>query len=121
MKIRIEGQTIRFRLSHSDVHTLEHTGQIDAELYVPSLLQFTIQKGRLNVYYNQNQMVVSLPEDWLTSWTENEKVGFEFDHDFKRGPADMAFHSLNVIVEKDYPCAHTKEGKALFGKPQKMN
>jgi len=111
MKIRIQNQSIRFRLSLEEVRTLEQKGTIQSEISFSSVLTFSIQTGSKDVRFDENRLVVNIPAEWILDWENNDLVGFEFDH---KG-------TVNVIVEKDYACAHTKEGKALFGKPKKMN
>ena len=42
-----------------------------------------------------------------------ETVGF----DFRIGNDAQ---NLRIVIEKDFPCAHTAEGRAIYGKPVLM-
>lgn len=139
MKIRIHDNHLRFRLTEAEVADLLSSGSISSEMAVGhSILGFSIyltdhpdrtdhpgstsvsssKKNRPTIELNQTYVRVEFPRHWTKGWFSNDIVGFEFD---VVQPEHTNRDALTIIVEKDYPCAHTKEGKALFGKPVKMN
>lgn len=122
MKIRIEGPSIRFRLSAAEVRVIGQGGRVQSDLNFSPPLSFLLQTGPLEVRFTSCQLAVSLPPEWLQDWENNEVVGFEFDHQIESSLEENTVqNTVQITVEKDYPCAHTKEGKALFGKPKRMN
>ncbi|MDA1027520.1 MAG: hypothetical protein O3B41_00485 [Bacteroidetes bacterium] len=133
MKIRIHDNHLRFRLSEAEVADLLSSGSISSEMVVGhSILGFSIyltgssggildagpDKVNPTVELDHSYIKVEFPRFWTEDWFSNNIVGFEFD---VVQPGHPNRDALTIIVEKDYPCAHTKEGKALFGKPVKMN
>lgn len=145
MKIRIHDNHLRFRLSEAEVADLLSSGNISSEMAVGhAILGFSIylighpksighpesigHTGSTSdssphqilptIELNHTYVKVEFPRAWTEGWLSNDVVGFEFD---VVQPEHLNRDPLNIIIEKDYPCAHTKEGKALFGKPVKMN
>ena len=118
MKIRFHNQHLRFRLDELEIRQLCDGQQIASRISL-ELTSFSIELNKsseLNpvLILNEGVLQVSIPEDWTHNWLSDDMVGFEFKIESKGN------QSITVVVEKDYPCAHTKEGKAIFGTPQLM-
>ncbi len=135
MKIRIHEQHLRFRLAESEVVELLKSGFFSENIAIGgSILGFSIylvenpthplnSSGQKEVTGSPSVQLVGshtrleIPRMWTAGWQTNDVVGFEFEIPPSAQPKS---DRLTVIIEKDYPCAHTKEGKALFGTPVKM-
>ena len=118
MKSRIHDQFLRFRLEESDVRDLCRKGQVDQRVLIgQSELKFSIllSEGSPNVEISSTDIMVQLPQSWATNWDSDERVGFDFSV-----PSPHP-DGLRVVVEKDFPCAHTADGRAVYGKPDRMN
>jgi len=118
MKIRFHEQILRFRLDEAEVAALVIGEVISSKIHIgPAALRFVIepreepQSARLD----HDQVTVVMPAIWTADWDVNDVVGFQFN------AVESNHESLTVIIEKDYPCAHTSEGKAIFGKPVRMD
>lgn len=106
MKIRIKGNSVRYRLSQTDVRTLADTGRVvettqfgpaDAQVFRYALearegltdLQAAFADGCITLY---------LPAEAAHVWPHEERVGFE--NQVLVAPAVL----LHLLVEKDFTC-----------------
>ena len=133
MKIRIHEQLLRLRLAQEEVSELIQNGTISSRIQIgTSEIGFSLhlirgdqplgksttltpKTGRPVAKLTEGHTKLEIPRSWTHGWDSNDLVGFEFDFQPVTGRV------LTVIVEKDYPCAHSKEGKAIFGRPKNMN
>ena len=118
MKVRLHHQFLRFRLDAAEVGSLLQGENVVVAL---SFRGATLSFG-LSISAEREPLVslaagstqVNLPSEWTSGWETSSTVGFQFEVDSGSGTP------LTIVVEKDYPCAHTKEGKAIFGQPINM-
>ncbi|HAY37735.1 MAG: hypothetical protein HOC28_10830 [Bacteroidetes Order II. Incertae sedis bacterium] len=118
MKTRLHDQYMRFRLDQSDVQTLCDTGSVLQCIGVGSSnLSFEIKltNEKPSAHFVIQCVEVLLPTAWTAGWAGNEVVGFDFDVLTDDGDV------LRIVVEKDFPCAHTADGRAVYGKPERKN
>ncbi|MBS1524190.1 MAG: hypothetical protein JST19_00990 [Bacteroidetes bacterium] len=96
MKVRIKGNSLRYRLSMSDVARFGRDGYIDETVdFGESRLIYALQKSpaqNLEAKFTNNKIVVFIPEIWADEWIETDIVGFD-----QKGP-------LYLLVEKDFQC-----------------
>jgi hypothetical protein len=105
MKVRIAGNTIRFRLRKQDVASLEKHG------LVLDLLEFGAgQEDRLEfkletaealepqIRYSAGATTILLPRSVVEEFSQTDRVGFNFNIDTGRD------RSVYVLVEKDFSC-----------------
>ncbi|MEC7264981.1 MAG: hypothetical protein VXW38_14675 [Bacteroidota bacterium] len=103
MKIRIKGNSVRFRLTQSEVKQLSETGSVqESTEFGTNTFQYRVQsmKGiqNLQASYAHNQVVLSIPETDGKNWFQNEIVGFEHEMLLPKGKR------LHLLVEKDFTC-----------------
>lgn len=106
MKLRIKGNSIRFRVSRSEVARLLATDPL------VETIQFTPQAGARFTYalqrepsvkiptvkYTKNKVVVLLPADQADVWGGTDQVGIAEDISLgERG-------ALALLIEKDFAC-----------------
>jgi hypothetical protein len=107
MKLRIKGNSLRLRVSRSELarfqsgerieETIHFTGAPEAKLTYS--LEFALQSAPVKVRYESNQVRVILSEVQAHIWGVEGEVGvYETLH------VDSAC-SLDIIVEKDFACA----------------
>ena len=103
MKIRIKGNSVRFRLTKSEVETLAKTGLVQETTNFPQntfTYALKVKKGinTLEAEYHNNQITVFFPENLQKEWVVNSVVGYNNDVDWS--PKD----GLYLLVEKDFTC-----------------
>lgn len=98
MKIRINGDSIRMRLSPEEVESLVSKGSIIDHCSFPSgRLTYGVLSSNgnaIDVEYVANEIKVIIPKTDLHDWDTNERVGFE--HTTEEG--------LFLLIEKDFKC-----------------
>lgn len=105
MKVRISGNSIRFRLKQSEVKQFHETGEIEEEIIFGSeateKLSFFLKKGdgsNFELSYMQNLVTVNVPLLICDEWTQTTLVGFE--EIINTGKGEI----IKVLVEKDFAC-----------------
>lgn len=97
MKIRIKHNSIRYRLTQSDVATLAKEKRISDSVDF-GLQQFIYELQVVDDYalsstYSNNTITVYIPQKMVTELVETDKVGFENER-----------HLPHLLVEKDFAC-----------------
>ncbi|WP_228236874.1 DUF7009 family protein [Allomuricauda sp. M10] len=103
MKIRIKGNSVRFRLTQSEVKLLSEIGSVqEITEFGTHAFQYRVQlmKGiqNLQAAYAHNEIVLSIPETEGREWFQKETVGFEHEMPLSEGK------KLHLLVEKDFAC-----------------
>lgn len=103
MKLRIRGNSLRLRLSQSEVTQLARDGRVeDAVVFGPSKLTYvlaTADVDRVGASYESNAIVVTLPKKRADAWASSDEVGIESEGE------------LGILVEKDWSCLKPREGE----------
>jgi hypothetical protein len=103
MKIRIKGNSLRYRLTRSEVQELAAKGLVEERInFGAAALTYalcTTDGGELSATFADNRIVLYLPAVFIDVWLHTDKVGF--DH---RMPVDGTDEHLFLLVEKDYTC-----------------
>lgn len=101
MKIRISGNSIRLRLSQSEVESFKETGKWAEILHFPngSALVYRLREGTDTlVSYAQDVLTVVLCEEEVEIWVNSDQVGVRAELDLPNGD------KLSILVEKDFKC-----------------
>lgn len=102
MKIRFKGNSLRYRLTRSDVAELAKDGYIyDVVNFGDNALIYSIKltyDEQLSAAYKNNTITLFMPEKMIAEWLNTDKVGFEN----KNG-------SIYLLVEKDFTCLDNTE------------
>jgi hypothetical protein len=122
MKLRIKGNSLRLRVSRSELarfesgerieETIHFTGDPEAKLTYA--LEFALQSAPVKVRYESNQVTVILSEAQARIWGVEGEVGV-----YETLDVDST-GSLDVILEKDFACADGSdiENNDTFPNPQ---
>ncbi|MBR9854389.1 MAG: hypothetical protein GYB37_07395 [Algicola sp.] len=107
MKIRIKGNSIRFRLTQSEVRQLSETGSITETTEIGnSVFQYQVVLmapiQNLQVSYSDNTIKLMVPESEGKNWFHNNTVGFE--HEAAISPEKK----LHLLLEKDFTCLESR-------------
>lgn len=103
MKIRINGNFIRLRLSQSEVKKFATDGQVGdvinfGDRSLTYQLVNTSGTDQVSVGFDGSNITVQIPETVAQNWSETELVGFE--------NADQS--DVKILVEKDFQCLHKR-------------
>ena len=104
MKLRIKGNSIRFRLLRTEVEQFALVGQISDAIEFGSsgFLKYSLVRSpgisKVAATLHGNDIAISVPEDVARNWTSSDEVGFESEQPIGDG------ESLSIIVEKDFAC-----------------
>jgi uncharacterized protein DUF7009 len=106
MKLRIKGNSLRLRISRSEVtrllegDCLEETIQFAPEAC--ARFTYALQQDRLvgrpAVQYTDNRVAVLIPADQANAWGITDQVGIAEDIDLG------SLGSLALLIEKDFAC-----------------
>ena len=102
MKIRIEDNSIRYRLRKSEVEVLAAEGRLKAAAIFPQgpfeyILQSTPGLTDLRASHFAGRITVEIPDDWVRQWPGSPRVGFETL--MREGDTP-----LHILIEKDFVC-----------------
>ena len=103
MKIRIKGDSIRFRLTQKEVKTLSENGKIydrtnfgNQEFNYGVVLKEDIDN--LNISFKNNSITLEMPDTSGKSWYVNDIITFE--NVLKTSKEN----DLYLLLEKDFTC-----------------
>ena len=105
MKVRIAGNSIRFRLKQPEVTSFKVSGTVteriefgpESEDQIHFRLE-TYAEPHLSIDYEQNAVTVYVPEELAYRWTDTPLVGFDGKLNTAKG------RTVSVLVEKDFAC-----------------
>jgi hypothetical protein len=100
MKLRFHGNTLRLRLSQSDVARLAERGRVEEQvMFAPGqTLAYALETAEtddVGASFEGGKIRVTLPFAAAKRWMEGRETGIESSS----GP-------LRVLVEKDFECLH---------------
>jgi hypothetical protein len=104
MKIRIKGNSIRFRLLRSEVESLSERGSVaGSTAFGPGdVFRYTVSVGRdaeaIVATFEHGEIAVTLPAGTAREWATSDQVGIETVQ--QTGDGEV----LEVLVEKDFVC-----------------
>jgi hypothetical protein len=99
MKLRIKGNSIRFRLLQSEVKALADKGFISDETRFTAETSFyygliaSAEVAEVAAKFEGDRIMVILPKAVADDWAAGDDVGIEAVQD-----------GLNILVEKDFAC-----------------
>jgi len=96
MKVRIKGNSLRYRLSMTDVTRFGRDGYIEEVIdFGKTQLTYALQRGpvlTLEAEFMNDKIIVFMPYNWCDEWVETDRIGFEH-----KG-------QLCLLIEKDFQC-----------------
>jgi hypothetical protein len=103
MKLRIKGNSVRYRLSRPEVEALPQTGYLEERTdFGPAALVYALrvrpEGSELSAAFKDNKITLYVPEALIRGWAESQVVGFE-GHTALEGAG-----SLHLLLEKDFKC-----------------
>lgn len=103
MKICIKGDSIRIRLTKSEVDLFGADGRVEETThFVGSQLVYVLSRSgavdNLSAKFAGNTITMLVPEAMAHEWTTTETVGYQHNMDLGNGSA------LFLLLEKDFKC-----------------
>lgn len=111
MKLRIRDNSIRLRLTRTEVDTLSSAGRVCARVSFPggAGLDYTIESSTVTArpaaLFSEGTLAVLLPDAEVKQWASTEQVSIAAEELLDDGD------HLNILVEKDYACLAPREGE----------
>jgi len=119
MKIRIKGNSLRLRLTQTEVNDFAKGGRVsDSISFGDSQLIYILQSEEredISADFNGEFITVSVPDEMGNRWAGTEQVGMEAERPLKDGG------KLSILIEKDFQCLKPRQGEDesdLFDNPQ---
>lgn len=106
MKLRILENSVRLRLTQSEVQALGEHGHVEARIrfrpgeYLVYKLEASAGVDHLAVRYGGDHLTVLVPAAQVAPWVETDQVSLEGT---QRVDANEV---LSILVEKDFQCLH---------------
>ena len=123
MKLRIRGNSLRLRISRSEVASLLKRDHLEETIYFASqanakltyALEQTASMSMLTIQYTQNKVTVLIPADQANTWCISDQVGIV------ESLSIGSFGFLDVLIEKILPVliGTTKRMRILFKIPMR--
>ncbi len=103
MKIRIKGNSIRYRLTKTEVETFSKTGSYQETTDFGNNVFTYVLKAKkgidtLEASFEENTITLYLSDKEQSDWAISDRVGFNNTMDLPNGK------QLSLLLEKDFVC-----------------
>ena len=104
MKLRIKGNSIRMRLTKTEISNFGEQGIIEekTEFINGHFFSYSLQRKpgieKLEATFLENKIILFVPETMAGQWTTTDIVGFKNNMDIGNGK------QLFLLIEKDWVC-----------------
>mgnify|MGYP001125154447 FL=1 len=103
MKIRIKGNSLRLRLTKTEVANFKEQGNIAEKTHVlGGVFEYYLKRNpavsSLEASWTGNGFEISVPIEQANQWTDSDEVGFQHIQVLPDGT------ELFLLVEKDFVC-----------------
>jgi hypothetical protein len=111
MKLRILDNTVRFRLSQSEVRLIRDQSLLRATVRFPedSRFEYVLESSPASVTasarFSDGAIHVVLPESKVNTWADSDLVAIECEQAVGNGEV------LRLLVEKDFKCLSPRDGE----------
>ena len=104
MKLRIQGKSLRLRLTQKEVAQLRERGRVESLVdFSPGqelvyLLESSLHDTLFTVTFDGQVIRATVPAHLMTEWAESELTSME-----AHSPA-----GVHLLIEKDFQCLHSR-------------
>jgi hypothetical protein len=116
MKLRIQGNSLRLRLTRNEVAQLHDCGHVESSIeFGPGrtlayALEGAPQAASVVASFEGRTIIVAVPTHLITKWAESDEISIE-------GPVQSGVH---VLIEKDFQCLHKPDQHAPDAYPNPL-
>ena len=115
MKMRIKGDSLRLRISPSEMAGLLHSGRIEETIHFgpeqDAKLTYALQTGSdpsagedaITVRYRPREIAVVVPAMQIRAWADGAETGIY-------AAVDNGVAQLDLAIEKDFACLDRHDG-----------
>ena len=109
MKLRIKGNSIRFRLTQSEVKIVEQTGLVKDQIkFSDSIsLEYEIKAATgleyVEATYSENKITIKVNESLIRDWAHSDQVTISSSLDLSSN------ENLTILIEKDFKCLSPRD------------
>lgn len=121
MKIRINGNHLRFRLRQYDVAILNKSGSIIEKIEfgetAEEQISFSLEScndEKMSIIYKKNKVQIFIPKNLLDEWINTEQVGIAGDL------ATGMNKTISILIEKDFACLDMSEEDNIGAYPNPL-
>jgi len=113
MKLRIRGNSLRLRLSQSEVQRIAEQGRVEEVIEfglqphqrICYALQSDAQANDIYATFENSTITVHVPEQAVKTWAHSNQVGLQKDQFLSEEK------SLKILIEKDFQCLTPRPGE----------
>jgi hypothetical protein len=110
MKLRIQDNSVRLRLTRTEVDRLDEQGEVAAVAAFPGnqALRYVVKRGgsgTVGARLDAHTLVVTIPPAEVHEWATGDRVSIDGSEPLSGGA------SLTILVEKDFACLAPREGE----------
>ena len=108
MKLRIKGNTVRLRLTRSEVATIGEGGRVQELTLFGPQAQFcyaleAVDTPHVEADYSNNTLTIRVPRLMAQDWATTDLVGLSAEQKIAENV------SLQLILEKDFACLSPRD------------
>ena len=106
MKLRIHGDSIRLRLSRSEVASFAESGRVEDTVRFGhgAALRYVLESAKnarsTRARFDVDTIRITVPEEAARQWTATDEVSIEAEQSLE------GQHQLSIVIEKDFQCIH---------------
>ena len=106
MKLRLQFNSIRFRLKRGEVDQFAQTGRLEEQIFLGTggdeifryVLESTSAVSTTKAVLTPRAVIVQVPPEAVTRWASSDQIGIE-------GEQPVAHQAtLRILIEKDFAC-----------------
>jgi hypothetical protein len=102
VKLRIQGNSLRLRLTHKEVAQLRDPGRVESFIeFAPGnallyLLESSFHVSAVTATFDGQAIRVIVPKKVMSEWAESDRVSIEA----------QSHAGVHMVIEKDFRCLH---------------
>ncbi len=113
MKLRVKNNSVRLRLTQSEVSVFARSGRIEEAIEFGvephQRLVYALETGTktetLLAMMKDNRITIFVPKIKADEWTQTAQVGMEAEQEIGGGK------TLRLLIEKDFACLEPRAGR----------
>lgn len=121
MKLRIKGNSIRFRLTKQEVSVIALSGVISESInFGENQFSYALEKeenSNIKASFIDGTMLISIPVQIIDDWANSEKEGISTE-------LSIDGKNLSILIEKDFACLKVRKNEDesdMFENPDSDN